>query len=82
MDGVEPVGIHIVGQTRGAADAGDYGGHFGSYAQVGHGLVERIEDGVVAATGTPAHGAAVLEVGGLILRCCTFHVESVALKCK
>ena len=71
VDGVESVGGHVVGQTRGATDAGNDGGAVRGHAQSCHSLVESVEDGVVAAAGAPAHALSVFIVGGCIL--CFFH---------
>ena len=77
VDGVEAVGVHVVGQARAAADAGDDGGAVRGHAEGGHGLVEGVENGVVAASGTPAHALSVFIVGCCV--CLVFHFVQVSL---
>ena len=73
VDGVHAVGVHVVGQTRGASDAGDDHGLFWRNLEFGHCLVEHVEDGVVAASGAPAHALLVLVVGRCVLVLIVFH---------
>ena len=63
VDGVEAVGLDIVGEARGAADAGDEHGPGGVGLEVGQGLEHGLQDRVVAAAGAPAD----LLVGGVVL---------------
>ena len=65
---METIGVHVIGQTGRASDAGDDGSAVRRYADFGHGLVQGVEDGVVAAAGTPAHGLVTFEVRGCICR--------------
>ena len=54
VDRVEPVGRHVVGEARGAADAGDEHRVFRGELEIGHGALHRFDDRVVAAARTPA----------------------------
>ena len=63
VDGVEAVGLDIVGEARGAADAGDEHGPRRVGLEVGQGLEHGLQDRVVAAARAPAH----LLVGGVVL---------------
>ena len=66
VDGVETVGLHVIGETRRTADAADEYGVFRLHAQFGHGPLHRLQDRIVAATGTPAHflvGFPILRAG-------------------
>ena len=63
VDRVHPVAVHVVGEPRGAADAGDDDGVLPLHAQRRHHALERRQDGVVAAAGAPAH----LLIGGEVL---------------
>lgn len=65
VDGMETIGVHVIGQTGRASDAGDDGSAVRRYADFGHGLVQGVEDGVVAAAGTPAHGLVTLKSAGV-----------------
>ena len=55
MDGVKPIGRHVIGQARRAADAGHEYRVLALGAEVGESLLHRLEDRVIAATGTPAN---------------------------
>ncbi len=55
VDAVEAVGVHVVGQAAGAADAGDEDDVLARDAEVGHDALGLGEDRVVAAAGAPAH---------------------------
>ena len=54
VDAVEAVGVHVVREPAGAADAGDEDGLAAVDAELGEDLLRLREDGVVAAAGTPA----------------------------
>ena len=54
MDGVHPVGVHVVGEAARASDAGDEHGVLRRDTEVGHELLDGLEDAVVAAAGAPA----------------------------
>ena len=69
VDGVETVGVHIIGQTRAAADARDYRYAVRGHAEFGHCLVERVKNGVVAAARTPAYTLVALVIGCLEFLC-------------
>ncbi len=76
MDGVHSVSVHVVWKAGTAADSGDHGCLVRRHAKLGHCLVEHIEDGVVAAAGTPAGVLRVLEVGGSESLCLIiFHID-------
>ena len=62
VDAVETVGVHVVGKSAGAADAGDEDGVFLFGTDLGHHLLHLVEDGVVATTGAPAHLLAAFEI--------------------
>src|SRR3546814_5253081 len=53
VDGVKAVGRQVVGKARGAADAGDEHRLSGVGAELGQGLLHRLQDRVVAAAGAP-----------------------------
>ena len=55
VDGVETVARHIIGKAARAADAADEHRLFARGAEVGHGPLDRFQDGIVAAARTPAH---------------------------
>jgi hypothetical protein len=55
VDGVESVGVHVVGKATGAADPADDTEVFARYAKVGEGPLQGIENGVVSAARAPAH---------------------------
>ncbi len=55
VDGVEAVGRHVVGEARGAADPRDEHGLLALDVQLGERLLDRFDDGVVAAAGAPAY---------------------------
>ena len=63
MDGVHPVGVHVVGEPGGAPDARDEDELLSGPAEPGEELLDRGEDGVVAAPGAPANLLVGLEVG-------------------
>ena len=65
VDGLHGVGVHVVGQTAGAADAADDGGVVGSNANLGHGLVQRGKEEMVTAARAPA-GLPLLEIVGSV----------------
>src|SRR5262249_34949030 len=54
VDRVEPVRVDIVGEARGTADAGDEDVIFARLLEIGQDLLNLGQDGVVAATRTPA----------------------------
>ncbi|PSK43210.1 hypothetical protein B0E38_07886 [Streptomyces sp. 111WW2] len=62
VDGVHPVGVHVVREAGGAADAGDEDDVLAGEAELGHEALHGGEDGVVAAAGAPAHFLVGLEV--------------------
>ena len=64
VDGVEAIGGHVIGKAGRAADAGDENGVLRHRPDLGQGALHDLEDGVIAAAGTPAH----LLVGGEVLR--------------
>jgi hypothetical protein len=67
VDRVHPVGVHVVREARGAADAGDEDDVLARDAELGHEALHRGEDRVVAAARAPAHLLVGLEVLGLEL---------------
>ena len=87
MDGMEAVSIAIIWQAGGAADAGDDGSHVRGHSEFGHSLMEAVENGMVATSGTPAHTLVALIVGGSILLsihqskiCSIFSTNSLTMK--
>ena len=62
VDGVEAVGRHVIGKARGAADARDEHHLVGRGADLGQGLPDALDDGVVAAARAPADFLIALEV--------------------
>ncbi len=62
VDGVHPVGVHVVREAGGAADAGDEDDVLPGQAEFGHEALDGGQDGVVAAAGAPAHLLVGLEV--------------------
>ena len=62
VDRVHPVGLHVVREARGAADAGDEDDLLAREAELGHEALHRGEDGVVAAARAPADLLVGLEV--------------------
>jgi hypothetical protein len=63
VDGVHAVGVEVVGEARGAADAGDEDDVLAAESQVGQEGLDGLEDCVVATAGAPPH----LLVGGEVL---------------
>src|ERR1700737_4781773 len=55
MDAVKPVGVHVIREAAGAADAADEDDLLPRQPQLGHQLLHRGEDGEVAAPRAPAH---------------------------
>src|SRR3546814_16592183 len=51
---MEAIGFHIIGKARRAADAADDHGIFGRGADLGHRVLDRLHDRILAAAGTPA----------------------------
>src|SRR5262249_43406062 len=68
VDRVEAVGVHVIREAARAADPGDEDDIFLGNAQVRHRLLDRGEDGVVAAAGAPPHVLVRLEVLLRVLR--------------
>ena len=64
VDGVEPVGGHVIGKPRGTADPRYEHRVLARRADVGESLLHAFEDRVIAATGAPAH----FLVGGVVGR--------------
>lgn len=54
VDGVKPVGVHVIGESARAADARNDHEVFTRNAEFRQRALERVEDGVIAATGAPA----------------------------
>src|ERR1700691_1324402 len=54
VDGVETVGVHVIGEARRAADAGEEDGVLAGDAELGHEEADGGEDRVVAAARAPA----------------------------
>ena len=74
VNGVEAVRVHVVRQTRGAADTRDDGHIIGRGADFGHRFMQAAEHGVVAASGTPANVLIALVVFGAVgYICCCVH---------
>jgi len=72
--GVEPEGLHVVDETRRAADARDEREEVvrrvGRVGDFGQGALHGVQDGVIAASGTPAHLLVALEIrGGVVVLC-------------
>jgi hypothetical protein len=81
MHAVEAIHAGVGGNPRGAADAGDDRDFFRRQGQFGQGAGDRIQYGVIAATGTPDRlqvGLVVLGFVGLLLRT-AFHQALPAL---
>jgi hypothetical protein len=55
VDGVEAVGLHVIGEAAGAADTRDEHCLFARDAEVGHGPLHGLQHGIIAAAGAPAH---------------------------
>ena len=55
VDAMETVGIHVVGEARGAADAADDNDVFLLLAQLREYVLNGLQDGVVTTTGAPFH---------------------------
>ena len=87
MNGVEGIGVGIIGQTRAATNARNHCGLLRKDAQSGHCLEQHIEHGVVATARTPTDGLVVLIVerfhclGGLngLSICVLFHYNSSSI---
>jgi hypothetical protein len=62
VDGVHPVGVHVIREAPGAADAGDEDDLLGRDAELGHEALDGGEHRVVAAAGAPARLLVGLEV--------------------
>ena len=74
VNGVEAVSVHVVRQTRGAADTRDDGHIIGRGADFGHRFMQAAKHGVVAASGTPANVLIALVVFGAVgYICCCVH---------
>ena len=54
MDRVEAVGRHVIRKAAGAADAADEHRLFAGDAEVGHGALNGLQNGIIAATRAPA----------------------------
>jgi hypothetical protein len=54
VDAVEPVGVHVIREPAGAADAGDEHEFLARNAERGEDFLHLCEDGVVAAARAPA----------------------------
>src|SRR5699024_6273455 len=63
VDGVHAVGVEVVREAAGAADAGDEGDVLAFEAELGQQGADGGQDDVVATAGAPAH----LLVGGVVL---------------
>jgi hypothetical protein len=63
VDGVHPIGVHVVREAAGAADAGDEDDLLGRDPQLGHEALDGGEHRVVAAARAPARLLVGLEVG-------------------
>ncbi len=63
VDRVHAVGVHVVGESRGAPDARDEHGVLSAYPELGQQHLHRGENRVVATSGAPPH----LLVGGPVL---------------
>ena len=61
VDRVEAVGVHIVGQTRGAPDTRDDSCLLGRDTHLGHRLLESSQDTMVTTARTPAYVLVALE---------------------
>src|SRR5688500_16761941 len=55
VDRVHAVRVHVVGEPTRATDAGHEDRALGGGAELGHQHLDRLEDAVVATSGTPAH---------------------------
>ena len=56
VDGVKSGGVHVIRKAAGAADPGDHDYLFVGNPKRRERLLDGVENGVVAASGTPAHG--------------------------
>src|SRR5262249_53830463 len=65
MDAVEAVGVHVVREAAGTADARDEDEVFSRRAQLRHQLLHLSENSVVATAGTPTY----ILIGDEILAC-------------
>ena len=54
VEGVKPVGIHVVGEAAGAADTRDHDRLVEVFAELGKGRLHRIENAVVTTSRAPA----------------------------
>src|SRR4030095_8124301 len=69
MDRVEAISVHVIGKTAGTADARNEHIVLAGNAQLGQHVLKLGQNGVVSATGTPAHVVIADEIfAGLILR--------------
>ncbi len=71
MNGVETESIHIVRQSRATTDTRNHSGFVGRDTEGSHSLLEGVENGMVATTGTPTNCLVAFEIGGG--ECCLFH---------
>ncbi len=55
VDAMETIGVHIVGEARGAADAADDNDVFLLLTQLRENVLNGLQDGVVTTTGAPFH---------------------------
>src|SRR6185437_10854179 len=62
VDGVHPVGVHVVGEAAGAADPGDEHDVLPRDTQGGHQALDRGQDRVVTTPRTPTHLLIRLEI--------------------
>ena len=77
VNGVHPECIHVIGETAAAADTGDKHDVFLRDSQAGHHFLYLGQDGIISASGTPAH----FLVGGKIFggqgRGCRYVAHSI-----
>ena len=55
MDRMHSIGIHVIGETAAAADTGNYHNILPGYSERRHDLLHLGQDGIIAASGAPAH---------------------------
>ena len=72
VNGVKPVGVHVIYQARAATDTRHHHYLVRRYAELCHCLVQLAEYGMVATTGTPTHGLVAFVIT-LRICFCLFH---------
>jgi len=77
VNGVDTIGVHIVGEPAAATDAGNENGLLGRYADFGKYFFHLSQDGIIAATWTPTDILVTGKIFGLEDGECCAHYGNV-----